>query len=80
MAKLLPLILLSVFAAIGFVNGNEVGIYELRRGDFSIKLTNYGATILSVILPDKNGSLGSDSEHSLHSNFMILFMFFVVFF
>ncbi|XP_023515676.1 aldose 1-epimerase [Cucurbita pepo subsp. pepo] len=57
MAKLLPLILLSVFAAIGFVNGNEVGIYELRRGDFSIKLTNYGATILSVILPDKNGKL-----------------------
>ena len=57
MAKvLLPLIFLLVVAAIGFSNGNDVGIYELRRGNVSIKLTNYGATILSVILPDKNGS------------------------
>lgn len=55
MAKVLPLIFLLVVAALGFGNGNEVGVYELTRGDFSIKLTNYGATILSVILPDKNG-------------------------
>ncbi|KAH0460134.1 hypothetical protein IEQ34_010797 [Dendrobium chrysotoxum] len=32
-------------------------IYELRKGDFSIKLTNWGATILSVILPDSKGNL-----------------------
>lgn len=57
MAKVLPLIFLLVVAALGFGNGNEVGVYELTRGDFSIKLTNYGATILSVILPDKNGKL-----------------------
>ncbi|XP_038880191.1 galactose mutarotase-like [Benincasa hispida] len=59
MAKVLPLIFLLVVAAIGFANGNEVGVYKLRRGDFSIKFTNYGATILSVILPDKNGKLGN---------------------
>ncbi|CAB4311362.1 unnamed protein product [Prunus armeniaca] len=35
----------------------EVGIYELKKGDFSVKLTNYGATVLSVVLPDKNGKL-----------------------
>ncbi|KAM0979756.1 hypothetical protein ACFX13_015836 [Malus domestica] len=35
----------------------NVGIYELKKGDFSVKLTNYGATVLSVILPDKNGKL-----------------------
>ncbi|GAB4853519.1 hypothetical protein Ancab_017710 [Ancistrocladus abbreviatus] len=35
----------------------EVGVYELRRGDFSVKLTNWGATVISVILPDKNGKL-----------------------
>ncbi|XP_008453190.2 uncharacterized protein LOC103493981 [Cucumis melo] len=55
MAKVLPLIFLLVVSVIGFSNGNDVGIYELRRGNFSIKLTNYGATILSLILPDKNG-------------------------
>ncbi|KAF9671914.1 hypothetical protein SADUNF_Sadunf12G0100000 [Salix dunnii] len=35
----------------------DIGFYELKRGDFSVKLTNYGATVISVILPDKNGKL-----------------------
>ncbi|XP_057472792.1 uncharacterized protein LOC130761325 [Actinidia eriantha] len=35
----------------------EIGFYELKRGHFSVKLTNFGATVLSVILPDKNGKL-----------------------
>ncbi|XP_008811569.3 galactose mutarotase-like [Phoenix dactylifera] len=34
-----------------------VGIYELKRGDFSVKVTNWGATIISVILPDSKGKL-----------------------
>lgn len=33
----------------------SLGYYELRRGEFSIVVTNWGATILSVRLPDKNG-------------------------
>jgi len=33
----------------------EVGIYEIKRGNFSVKITNYGATVISVIIPDKNG-------------------------
>lgn len=37
------------------VTGNKIGIYELKKGDFSIKITNYGATIISVLVPDKNG-------------------------
>lgn len=40
----------------------KVGVYELKKGDFSAKLTNYGATVLSVILPDKNGSRNCDFE------------------
>ncbi|XP_020580944.1 aldose 1-epimerase [Phalaenopsis equestris] len=32
-------------------------IYELKKGDFSMKLTNWGATILSVNLPDSKGNL-----------------------
>lgn len=48
---------------LGFSLGNvckgdeEIGVYELKRGDFSVKITNYGATILSVVVPDRNGIL-----------------------
>ncbi|KAJ3673355.1 hypothetical protein LUZ60_006729 [Juncus effusus] len=35
-----------------------VGIYELKKGDFSLKVTNWGATIISVVLPDNKGQLG----------------------
>lgn len=34
----------------------DIGIYELNNGHFSVKLTNWGATIVSVFLPDKNGT------------------------
>eukprot|EP00262_Sarcandra_glabra_P007847 TRINITY_DN20899_c0_g1_i1.p1 TRINITY_DN20899_c0_g1~~TRINITY_DN20899_c0_g1_i1.p1 ORF type:complete len:394 (-),score=47.80 TRINITY_DN20899_c0_g1_i1:31-1113(-) len=34
-----------------------VGIYELRKGDFTVKLTNWGATVISVIVPDSKGNL-----------------------
>ena len=33
----------------------SLGFYELRRGEFSMVVTNWGATILAVRLPDKNG-------------------------
>nr|CAH67072.1 OSIGBa0097P08.2 [Oryza sativa] len=32
-----------------------VGVYELRKGDFSIRVTNGGAVIMSVVLPDSRG-------------------------
>ncbi|XP_020105087.1 aldose 1-epimerase-like [Ananas comosus] len=38
-------------------NKRVVGIYELRRGEFSVKVSSWGATILSVILPDNKGKL-----------------------
>ncbi|KAM0040009.1 putative aldose 1-epimerase [Helianthus debilis subsp. tardiflorus] len=45
---------------------DNIGIYELNNGHFSVKLTNWGATIISLLLPDKNGKfadvvLGYDS-------------------
>ncbi|XP_020234592.1 aldose 1-epimerase [Cajanus cajan] len=41
-------------------NGNDkkIGFYELKRGNMRLNLTNYGATIVSVIVPDKHGKLG----------------------
>lgn len=41
----------------------KIGFYELKRGDLRLNLTNYGATIISVITPDKHG-LFSSSSHS----------------
>ncbi|KAH9775719.1 Aldose 1-epimerase [Citrus sinensis] len=34
-----------------------VGVYKLKRGDLSLKFTNYGATMLSAVIPDKYGKL-----------------------
>ncbi|XP_054804817.1 uncharacterized protein LOC129307897 isoform X3 [Prosopis cineraria] len=35
----------------------KIGTYELKRGNFQVKLTNFGATIMSFVVPDKNGNL-----------------------
>ncbi|XP_057806412.1 uncharacterized protein LOC131021301 [Salvia miltiorrhiza] len=35
----------------------EIGVFELRKGDFSVNITNYGATVISVLVPDRNGKL-----------------------
>ena len=35
----------------------QVKVYELKRGDFSAKFSNYDAIMLSLILPDKTGML-----------------------
>ncbi|XP_010550628.1 PREDICTED: aldose 1-epimerase-like [Tarenaya hassleriana] len=47
----------------------KIGIYELKRGDFSVKFTNYGAVMISLLIPDKHGKvddvvLGFDSVDS----------------
>ena len=34
----------------------RVGVYELKLGDFSVKVTNWGARLMSVVLPDSKGS------------------------
>ncbi|KAL3378744.1 hypothetical protein AABB24_004592 [Solanum stoloniferum] len=51
------LICLFIFhlLAAGSVAGCKIGVYEIKKGDFSVKITNYGARIISVFLPDKNG-------------------------
>ncbi|KAH9676409.1 Aldose 1-epimerase family protein [Citrus sinensis] len=45
------------FVVHGSVASNAVGVYDLKKGNFSVKLTNWGATLISVVLPDKNGKL-----------------------
>ncbi|KAI4965681.1 hypothetical protein ZWY2020_051136 [Hordeum vulgare] len=60
---LLVVVLATCFVALGLPGGAAaerkiVGIYELKKGDFSIKVTNWGATLMSVILPDSRGNLG----------------------
>ncbi|KAK3035658.1 hypothetical protein RJ639_032530 [Escallonia herrerae] len=62
MAKVMPqtcyLVLLVLLVGKSVYGADqEIGTYELKRGDFSVRITNFGATVLSVILPDKNGKL-----------------------
>lgn len=62
MTKIFVLLFLFFLAASGFVNGSvkkdPLRIFELKKGDLSIKVTNWGATLVSLVLPDKNGKLG----------------------
>ena len=39
------------------INGKETGIYELKNGDITMAVTNYGGRIVSLLAPDKNGEL-----------------------
>lgn len=63
---LLRLVLLcacACAAALGSANAagrKMVGVYELKAGDFSVSVTNWGATITSVVLPDSKGALAFD--------------------
>ncbi|XP_062225820.1 uncharacterized protein LOC133924343 [Phragmites australis] len=57
---LLALLCLAVLGSAGAANAagrKTVGVYELKKGDFSVKVTNWGATITSVVLPDSRGIL-----------------------
>ncbi|XP_010242446.1 PREDICTED: aldose 1-epimerase-like [Nelumbo nucifera] len=48
------------FALLHVSSANEanVGIYQIKKGNFYVNLTNWGARITSIVLPDKQGNLG----------------------
>ncbi|KAM3363852.1 galactose mutarotase [Capsicum galapagoense] len=50
------LFILHLWAVIS-VTEQDIGVYEIKKGDFSVKVTNYGARIISVFLPDKHGEV-----------------------
>jgi aldose 1-epimerase len=58
-AALLPVALLVCLALASGADAarKPVGFYELKnkKGDFSIKVTNWGATLVSVFVPDCKG-------------------------
>jgi hypothetical protein len=70
MAKVTVLLCFCILAVFGSVNAHtekeKVGIYELKRGDMSLKFTNWGATLVSFVLPDKNGGHCYSSVHLNH--------------
>nr|XP_023919417.1 uncharacterized protein LOC112030984 [Quercus suber] len=57
MAKIIVLCCLIILAAFRSVNAQKIGFYELQKGNITLKFTNWGAAIVSVILPDRNGKL-----------------------
>jgi aldose 1-epimerase len=69
-AALLPvglLLCLALACGAGAVS-KTVGVYELKnkKGDFSIKVTNWGATLMSVLVPDSKGTVSLLQECMLH--------------
>ncbi|KAK7266348.1 hypothetical protein RIF29_18992 [Crotalaria pallida] len=52
------LLLLASGFANGSVKKDPIRLFELKKGDLSVKVTNWGATLVSLVLPDKNGKLG----------------------
>ncbi|XP_059642908.1 uncharacterized protein LOC132284799 [Cornus florida] len=62
MSKLTPLLCFMIVAfGVVLVDGTEpktdVGFYEIKKGDLSLKLSNWGASIISLHFPDRNGKL-----------------------
>ncbi|XP_062103344.1 uncharacterized protein LOC133814395 [Humulus lupulus] len=60
--SLLLLCFLILASSSGLSSGFEtkptkVSTYELKKGDITIKLTNWGATIVSLFVPDRYGKL-----------------------
>ncbi|KAH6807662.1 Galactose mutarotase-like superfamily protein [Perilla frutescens var. frutescens] len=57
-AALCLCVIITAFAAGNVCEGaEEIGVYELRKDDFSLNIINYGATVISVVVPDRNGKL-----------------------
>ncbi|XP_028763412.1 aldose 1-epimerase-like [Neltuma alba] len=46
-----------VLSSLAHAEQPKIGTYFLERGNFQVKLTNFGATIMSFIVPDKDGNL-----------------------
>ncbi|XP_058084217.1 uncharacterized protein LOC131231885 [Magnolia sinica] len=63
MAKAHLMVGLFIFAfalidlSVATIPKKSVGVYELKKGNFSVKVTNWGAIVISVILPDSKGNL-----------------------
>ncbi|XP_047158897.1 galactose mutarotase-like [Vigna umbellata] len=63
MTKIFVLLLSLILAASAsvkcyVVEKENIRIFELKKGELSLKVTNWGASIVSLFLPDKNGKLG----------------------
>ena len=58
------LLCLAILASHADAARKTAGVYELKnkKGDFSIKVTNWGATLMSVIVPDSKGMVPLLSE------------------
>ncbi|WP_372648338.1 aldose epimerase family protein [Draconibacterium sp.] len=39
------------------IGGKETGLYELKNGDITMAVTNYGGRIVSLLVPGKNGEM-----------------------
>ena len=58
MSKIFVLLCFLFIVGSRSVNGSvkeNIKVFELKKGDISIEVSNWGASILSLVLPDKYG-------------------------
>ncbi|RZC79867.1 hypothetical protein C5167_042440 [Papaver somniferum] len=59
----ISVMLCFLLVSLALVNGKKeedsykIEVFELKKGDFSVKLTNWGASIMSIVVPDSYGKL-----------------------
>ena len=51
-ASILTVLVISLFSC-----GQKADVYTLHSGDITLTVTNYGARVMSLRTPDKNGAL-----------------------
>ncbi|MDR1984877.1 MAG: galactose mutarotase [Prevotellaceae bacterium] len=50
----LPLLVYIAFSAV--VDNRQISLYTLQNGDITMQVTNFGARVVSLFTPDKNGN------------------------
>ncbi|CAN1248651.1 Galactose mutarotase [Linum perenne] len=53
----LSLLVVVAYGSSSSSSEEKIGIYELKKGNMSLRVTNYGAHVISLVIPDKYGKL-----------------------
>lgn len=64
----ISIMMMMISLSSGSSASKALGVYEVKRGNFSAKFTNWGATLISLLVPDRYGmsySYPARAEHSV---------------
>ncbi|WOG88334.1 hypothetical protein DCAR_0207569 [Daucus carota subsp. sativus] len=53
----ISIMMMMISLSSGSSASKALGVYEVKRGNFSAKFTNWGATLISLLVPDRYGNM-----------------------